>query len=65
MLIIDKRLTPTHSRRVEGKYSTQRVVSSLLAQSVSFYCEPYPGDEWRVTVNHEARHILDELIDGA
>lgn len=44
--------------------SMQLAVAWLITHSVSFYVEPFPDDEWHVTVNLEHKHLLEQLANS-
>jgi len=62
MLALDRAKTPTTSRRCFNQVEAAWLAGKLVANSVSFYCEPEPDDVYLFTVNDEAGHVIDKLM---
>jgi hypothetical protein len=62
MLTVDQSLTPTRSNKVHDSAQAQGLAQALIAESISFYCEPLPDGAFLFQVNAEARHRLDFLV---
>lgn len=61
MLIISSK-TPTTSRRCFNQIEAAWLAGKLVANSVSFYCEPEPEGMYLFIVNDEAGHVVDRLM---
>lgn len=49
----------TGSRIAESESAAILVAHYLIRNSISFACDPLPGDEWEFTVKHEAADRLE------